>query len=50
MRLSGTAFGPSLRALAGSGWVSMNSPPTPTATAARDSTGTNSRCPPELVP
>ena len=46
----GTAFGPSDIALAGSGWVSMNRPPIPTATAARASTGTNSRCPPELAP
>ena len=28
----------------------MNTPATPAATAARASTGTNSRCPPEVVP
>ena len=50
MCFSGTAFGPSLSALAGSGWVSMNRPATPTATPARASTGTNSRWPPLLVP
>ncbi len=37
-------FGPSEGALSGSGWVSMKTPATPTATAARASTGTNSRC------
>ena len=47
---SGQALGPSDRALAGSGWVSANRPATPTATAARASTGTNSRWPPELLP
>jgi len=50
MRSSGQALGPSDRALAGSGWVSANRPEMPTATAARASTGTNSRWPPELVP
>jgi hypothetical protein len=47
---SGQALGPSDRALSGSGWVSMNRPETPTATAARASTGTNSRWPPLLLP
>ena len=37
-------------ARAGSGCVSMNTPATPAATAARASTGTNSRWPPEDVP
>ena len=50
MRSSGQAFGPSDSALAGSGWVSMNTPATPAATAARASTGTNSRWPPEALP
>ena len=50
MRSSGQAFGPSDSAFAGSGWVSMNIPATPAATAARASTGTNSRCPPEASP
>ena len=36
MCFSGTAFGPSLSAFSGSGWVSMNTPATPTAIAARD--------------
>jgi 2-dehydro-3-deoxyphosphooctonate aldolase (KDO 8-P synthase) len=31
-------------------WVSINSPLTPTAIAARARTGTISRCPPEVVP
>src|SRR4029078_1843519 len=44
---SGQALGPSESALSGRGWVSMNIPATPAATAARASTGTNSRCPPE---
>ena len=48
MCLSGTALGPSERAFCGSGWVSMNRPATPTATAARASTGTISRWPPLL--
>ena len=39
-----------LGALSGSGWVSMNTPATPTATAARANTGTNSRSPPDEVP
>ncbi len=43
-------FGPSEGALSGSWWVSMKTPATPTATAARASTGTNSRSPPEEVP
>ena len=47
---SGQAFGPSESAFAGSGCVSMKTPATPVATAARASTGTNSRCPPEAVP
>ena len=50
MRSSGQALGPSDFAFAGSGCVSMNRPATPVATAARASTGTNSRWPPELVP
>ena len=50
IRFSGTAFGPSDFASAGFGCVSMNRPATPVATAARASTGTNSRWPPELVP
>ena len=47
---SGTMLGPSDGAWSGSGWVSMNTPATPTATAARASTGTNSRSPPDEVP
>ena len=43
-------FGPSLGALSGSWWVSMNTAATPTATAARASTGANSRWPPDRVP
>ena len=50
IRASGQAFGPSESALSGSGCVSMNSPATPAATAARASTGTNSRWPPEDAP
>src|SRR5437660_7386239 len=50
MRPSGQAFGPSESAWSGCGWVSMNSPATPAATAARASTGMNSRCPPEAEP
>ena len=50
MRASGHMFGPSLSALSGSGWVSMNSPAMPTATAARASTGIICRCPPVAVP
>ena len=50
MSFSGTMFGPSDGALSGSWWVSMNTPATPTATAARASTGTNSRSPPDEVP
>ena len=50
MRASGQAFGPSDSALSGSGCVSMKTPATPAATAARASTGTNSRWPPEAVP
>ena len=46
IRASGQALGPSERAFAGSGCVSMNTPATPAATAARASTGTNSRWPP----
>ncbi len=41
--LGAQAFGPSESALEGSGWDSMNTPDTPTDTAARASTGTNSR-------
>ena len=50
MRSKGQALGPSDSAFAGSGWVSMNIPATPAATAARASTGTNSRWPPEASP
>ena len=46
----GTMFGPSDGALSGSGWVSMKTQATPTATAARARVGTNSRWPPEDVP
>ena len=48
--LSGTMFGPSEKASSGRSCVSMNRPATPTATAARARTGTNSRWPPEDVP
>src|SRR5947207_1236464 len=48
--LRGIMFGPSDGALSGSGWVSMKIPATPTATAARASTGTNARSPPDEVP
>ena len=41
---------PAEKVISMSGWVSMNTPATPTATAARASTGTNSRSPPEAVP
>ena len=37
-------------ASSGRGWVSMNNPETPAPTAARASTGMNSRWPPELPP
>ena len=47
---SGTMFGPSLIALSGWSWVSMNTPATPTAIAARASTGTNWRSPPLVSP
>src|SRR5690606_31735628 len=47
---SGQALGPSDKASAGFGWVSMKMPEMPTAIAARDSTGTNSRWPPLLPP
>ncbi len=50
MRGKGQAFGPSDSACSGLGWVSMKMPATPAATAARASTGTNSRCPPDAVP
>ena len=50
MRGSGQAFGPSESAFAGSGCVSMKMPAMPVAMAARASTGTNSRCPPDDVP
>ena len=43
-------LGPSEGALSGSWWVSMKTPATPTATAARASTGTIRRSPPEDVP
>ena len=43
-------FGPSLGARSGSSWVSTNRAATPTASAARASTGTNSRWPPLLPP
>src|SRR5699024_5299025 len=45
MRASGQELGPSLNAASGRGWVSMNTPQTPAATAARASTGMNSRWP-----
>src|SRR6266568_7010594 len=48
--LSGIILGPSEGARSGSSWVSMKIPATPTATAARASTGTNSRSPPETAP
>src|SRR6516162_6851064 len=48
--LSGIIVGPSDGALSGLSCVSMKTPATPTATAARASTGTNSRSPPEEVP
>ena len=47
---SGQALGPSDSASSGRGCVSMKMPLMPTAIAARDSTGTNSRCPPDLPP
>ena len=50
MRPSGMALGPSDIASAGFGWVSMNRPAMPEATAARASTGICSRCPPDDVP
>ena len=43
-------FGPSDGAWSGSRWVSMKTPATPTATAARASTGTKRRSPPDEVP
>ncbi|MND58932.1 hypothetical protein D3C80_501060 [compost metagenome] len=43
-------LGPSDGALSGSSCVSRKTASTPTATAARARTGTNSRCPPEDVP
>ena len=43
-------FGPSDGALSGSWCVSMKTPATPTATAARASTGTKRRSPPVDVP
>ena len=43
-------FGPSEGALSGSWCVSMKTPATPTATAARASTGTKRRSPPVEVP
>src|SRR5260221_13344317 len=50
VRCSGHEFGPSHSASSGFGCVSMNTPDTPAPTAARASTGMNSRCPPEDVP
>jgi putative membrane protein len=47
---SGIMFGPSEGAWSGSGCVSMNTAAHPTASAARASTGANSRWPPEDVP
>ena len=47
---SGHAFGPSQSAASGSGCVSRNNPATPAATAARASTGTCCRSPPEDAP
>ena len=47
IRDNGHALGPSDRAFSGCGCVSMKSPATPAATAARASTGTNSRWPPD---
>ena len=41
-----TMFGPSDGALSGSSCVSINTPATPTATAALDRTGTNFLSPP----
>ena len=46
----GHMFGPSLKALSGSGCVSRNKPETPTAIAARANVGTNSRWPPVAFP
>ena len=43
-------FGPSEGALSGSSWVSIKTPATPIATAARAITGANSRCPPDDPP
>ena len=47
---SGIMFGPSLNARSGFGWVSMNRPLAPAASAARASTGANSRWPDDLSP
>ena len=43
-------FGPSEGALSGSWWVSINTPATPTATAALAKYSTNSLWPPEDSP
>ena len=48
--LDGTTLGPSLRALRQSSWVSRNSPSTPTAMAARISSGAKCPAPPLFVP
>src|SRR3989338_5510959 len=45
-----TMFGPSQRALSGSGCTSRNNPSQPKATAARDRPGTKRRSPPEQLP
>ena len=50
MSLSAIIFGPSEGARSGFSWVSMKTPATPTATAARASTGTYSRSPPDEAP
>lgn len=47
---SGTMLGPSEGARSGSWCVSMKTPATPTATAARASVGTNRRSPPDEAP
>jgi hypothetical protein len=43
-------LGPSLKAASGLGWVSMNKPSAPAATAQRASTGANCRWPADLSP
>jgi hypothetical protein len=47
---NGTIFGPSEGALSGSWCVSINTPATPTATAALAKYSTNSLCPPLCSP